>query len=749
MTLDEKLKFLSGKNNWETVDFPEYGVPSIFLADGPCGLRKQEGKGDHLGILESIPSTATISGGCLAATWNPECAKLNGKILGEEAAEADVDVLLAPAMNLVRSPLCGRNFEYFSEDPYLTGKIAAAYVNGVQESGTGACLKHFACNNQETEREFIDTRLDERTLRELYLPAFEKAVKEAHPQSVMTALNQINGAYGAENVYLLKEILRDEWGFDGFIVSDWFGIVHPDRAVAAGMDLDMPCSNGVGAKKIKRALEEGTLSIEEVDQCCDHLLHAIETCLERRKLRGSKTREILHQEHHLQTTRIAEEGIVLLKNKNQILPFGTEDDIAVIGLYAKQPRFTLVGSANVNATKWDIPLDCLKQYGGSHISYAQGYIEDGESDVLMEQEAISLAKSCQKVLYFIGQPEGVEAEGHDRKTIDLPRNQEQLLRKICQVNQNVVVVVNNASAVAMPWKEEVAGIFECFLAGQGMGAALANLIYGAVNPSGKLPVSFTERLEDTSAYFDFPGNKKEVCYREGVFVGYRYYDIRNTKLLFPFGYGVSYTTFAYSDLKLERNTFAQDEENICLSMKLKNTGERDGAEVVQLYVGAFHDVVKRPEKELRAFRKVFLKAGEETVITFTLSKRDFAFYYDAYQEWYVPEGTYQILIGSSSKDIHLKEDLYVVPKKKHLTPLSGWSSIEKLCQTEEGVAAYTELKEMLKSSVDEDSIFMPISLIEDDEKMKQIRLRILNLVTNGIFDNDALLEMIDKINKNR
>lgn len=347
LTLEEKIRLLSGKDTWQTVDYPEKGIPAITLADGPCGLRKQEGEGDHLGIHDSIPATATVSGGCLAATWNPECARKNGQILGEEAANAGVDVLLAPALNLVRSPLCGRNFEYLSEDPYLTGEIASGFAEGIQSAGVGCCLKHFAGNNQETEREYINALIDERTLRELYLPGFETAVKKANPMSVMTALNQINGEYGAENKRLLTDILREEWGFEGFTVSDWFGIVHPAKAVEAGMDLDMPYSGGIGAEKIRKAVENGSLSEEAVDRCCLHLLRAVERSQRMKAMRTLKSREELHREHHEMVRQIAREGIILLRNEDSVLPIKADEKLAVIGSYAKEPRYTLEGSARV------------------------------------------------------------------------------------------------------------------------------------------------------------------------------------------------------------------------------------------------------------------------------------------------------------------------------------------------------------------------------------------------------------------
>lgn len=776
LTLEEKIRMLSGKDWWQTVDYPEKGIPSITLADGPCGLRKQEGEGDHLGINDSIPATATVSGACLAASWNPECARKNGQLLGEEAANAGVDVLLAPALNLVRSPLCGRNFEYFSEDPYLTGEIAAAYAKGVQEAGVGCCLKHYAGNNQETEREFINAVIDERTLRELYLPGFETAVKEADPMSVMAALNQINGEYGAEHKHLLSDILREEWGFQGFTVSDWFGIVHPAKAVEAGMDLDMPFSGGVGAEKIRKAVEEGSLSEEAVDKCCLRLLRGVERSQEMKKLRTAKSREELHREHHELVREIAREGIVLLKNEDGILPLKGGESLAVIGKYAKEPRYTLEGSARVINTGLDIPYDFIKEQAaeaGCGIIYAQGYAEEesfpskergGKKESSpekkecteevrrgMEEEALQAAKNSSIVLFFLGQPAGVEMEGHDRKSISLPKEQEELLEKVCEVNPNVVVILSNASAVAMPWIDRVKGALECFMAGQGMGCALAEILFGIVNPSGKLPVSFTKRLEDTSAYFHFPGNKKEVTYGEGVFAGYRYYDKKRTDLLFPFGYGLSYTRFVYSDMKPEREVFGEEEEKIFLSLKVKNTGERAGAEVVQLYVGMFDSIERRPEKELKRFCKVFLEAGEEKTVTFTLNKRDLAFYYAEKAEWLVPDGTYYLKAGASCQDIRLEKAITVYGKKKHRKPVSGWSTIGELRETEAGEKVFWKIMEYLepyipKEGEESDSIFKRML---SRDKINQMFLRRVILVTSGRVDNDMLLSWVEEANADR
>lgn len=751
LTSDEKIKLLSGKNVWQTVDYPDKGIPSIFMADGPCGLRKQDVGGDHLGIIDSVSATALVSGGCLAATWSRECAEKQGSILGEEAAAENVDVLLAPAMNIVRSPLCGRNFEYFSEDPYLTGEIACGYTHGVQATGVGACAKHYAANNQETEREFINAIIDERTMREIYLPAFEKVIKQEKPQAIMSALNQINGEYGAEHKKLLTDILRNEWGFDGYTVSDWFGIVHYDLAVKAGMDLEMPYSEGVGAEKLKKALISENITEKDIDRCCLHILNAVKSCTERKKARKPAVKSEMLKRHHILSREIATEGIVMLKNEDNILPLKKSEKVAIIGLYAKDPRITLDGSARVIKTDLDVPIDFISKLCKGNCEWAQGYTDSdcANADDKLENEAIALAGRSDKVVFFMGQPEGMESEGHDRKNLYLPKNQEHLLEKLYEANNSIVVVLLNASAVVMPWVGKVKGIFECFLAGQGFGSAVADLLYGVKSPSGKLPVSFTKNLEDTSAYLNFPGNSVDVRYNEGVFVGYRYYDLKHTDLLFPFGFGLSYTTFQYYGLEIEKEIFGADDVEISLSLTIENTGDVAGAEVAELYIGGFDYISKRPLKELKGFEKVFLRPKEKKEIRFTLTKRDFAFYCEEYGDWYVPKGKYKIMVGASSKDIRLKKDIEVFPEKQHLPLLTGWSKIGDLRATPKGEEVYRAIKKRLLSDMSNDTVFCKKSEVTDDNKVEAMALRFINLITNGRIDNDELLSWIAEVNKER
>ena len=751
MTVQEKISLLSGKNNWQSQDLPDHGIDSFFMADGPCGLRKQLGKGDHLGIEDSVAATALVSGGCLAATWNPDRAKDHGQILGQEAAQEDVDVVLAPALNIVRSPLCGRNFEYFSEDPFLTGKIATAFTSGIQDMHVGACPKHFAANNQETEREYINVVADERTLQEIYLPAFEEIVKTAHPLAVMAALNQINGSYGAENHTLLTSILREEWGFDGIVISDWYGVVHRELAVKAGLDLEMPTTQGIGEMQLFQALQDGRLTEADIDAACERLLTALERICEERKHRKKHDVKSMHQSHHLAARRIAEEGIVMLKNEEGILPLQPSDSIAVIGPYAKQPKITLEGSARVICTGMDIPLDEMNRCAGHALRWAEGFRADAEPDLaeLLAREAVALAQECRKAVYFMGQGDGVEKEGQDRTDLSLPAQQVALLNRIAAVNPNVVVVLSNASPVEMPWSDRAEGILECFLAGQGFGSAVARILYGLVNPSGKLPVTFVKRLEDTTAYLHFPGDGRTVHYSEGVFCGYRGYDKKKTEVLFPFGHGLSYTDFSYESCVIDRERFLASDAEMTVSVTIRNTGDRGGAETIQLYVGGFDGEALRPVRELKGFQKVYLEAGESREVLFRLTKRDFAYYEEKRSGWIVPEGEYRIEIGKSSRDICLTRSVYVEPAQRCRKAITPWSAFGEMKTTPSGKKYYEEACEALRQCMKEDTVFLKLDDLKHADKLDQLPMRIITLLTNGLIDNDKMLYWIDQVNRER
>ncbi|MFP3155864.1 glycoside hydrolase family 3 C-terminal domain-containing protein [Lachnospiraceae bacterium ZAX-1] len=751
MTLDEKIGLLSGKDFWQSQDYEKYGISSLAMADGPCGLRKQEEEEDHLGIHKSVEATAFVSGPLIAASWDRNLAELLGATLGEEASSMGISLLLGPAVNIQRSPLCGRNFEYYSEDPYLTGDIAYACVNGIQKQGVGACIKHFAANNQETEREYINEIIDERTLREIYLTAFEKAIKEAKPWAVMTALNKVNGDFGAEHKGLLVDLLRDEWGYEGITISDWFGIDNRAKALAAGLDLEMPTSCGIGAKRINAGLQSGILSEHDIQKACRRILRCIVKDDKVRRPQGGFDQE----KHHRIARKAAEEGSVLLKNERNILPLERGDKITVIGEYAMKARFQMEGSAKVIPTMVDQPLDCIRDISAEPVCYAKGYSTGvADEQELLIQEAVKAAQISEKAIVFLAIPEGVESEGHDRKNIALPSNQVRLLEQVLQVQKNVIVILFNGAPIEMPWIDRVPAVMECFLGGQAIGSAIAKLLYGKSNPSGKLPVSFPVKLEDTPCYFDFPGDKETVNYSEGVFVGYRYYEKRAVETLFAFGHGLSYTTFDYSKMKVqnkEGDLIAQylDNQEIAIEVLIKNSGMRAGAEVVQLYVGMFDSSVKKPVKELKGFEKIWLEPGEEGKVVFILNKRSFAYYRTEINDWYTDPGEYKIMIGSSSTDIRLADSLNVSPEKIIPKRLTGWSTIGDLRSFPKGRELFEQWKEVVLEHSVMEEITQCFKRDENDEELNKIALRFLTLATNSIIDYDAMKSGLEQCNRER
>ena len=741
MTLEEKIALLAGKDFWRTKDYTQYGIPSIEVADGPCGLRKQFEECDHLGIHQSAPATAQLSGPTLASSWDKELIYQVGESLGIECRSYGVDVLLGPAVNIQRSPLCGRHFEYFSEDPYLTGKVATAYINGVQSKGVGTCIKHFAGNNQETEREYIDTIIDERALREIYLAAFEEPIKSAKPWSVMTALNKVNGDYCSENKHLLEDVLRKEWDYDGFVVSDWWGVNDRVKAVEAGLDLEMPYSQGIGQKKIEAAVKNNTLEEKNIDKACERIINYALKLEENH----NQSYELDLNAHHNLVRYAASQSIILLKNEDNILPLDKNKKVAAIGEFMVKPRFRLEGSALVNQTKEDIPLEEIRKISNTEISYAQGYSTDGLDQDNLIQEAKKIAEEADAAIIFAGLPARSEAEGHDRKHIHLPQDQLELIQAVTMVQSNVIVVLANGGPVDMPWLSKVKGVFECFLAGQGMGGALAALIYGLENPSGKLPVSLPKQLCHTPSYFNFPGDKIKVEYKEGIFVGYRYYDKKDIEPLFPFGYGLSYTTFEYSGLCLDKKMISED-EILNISVKIKNTGNREGKEVVQLYVGQFDSSVMKPVKELKNFEKIHLMPGEEKLVTFELDRRAFAFYHVELKDWYVDQGEYRIMIGSSSRDIRIVDTVAVAPQAELPKKITGWSKAERFLETKVGTKCFEEIKQSMENYVD--SSLTDIVSKEDFEKqLEQLHIRMITLYTQTIINNDIMEEYLRLCNE--
>lgn len=642
MTLEEKCYFLSGKDFWTTRTVEHAGVPSITLSDGPHGIRKQEGAGDQLGLNGSVPATCFPTAATMANSWDPELGEELGRCLGEEAAVQNVSVLLGPGMNMKRSPLCGRNFEYFSEDPYLAGKIAAGYIRGIQSKGVSACPKHFAANNTELRRQASDSVVDERTFREIYLTAFEIAVKEAKPKSIMSAYNMINGVYANENAHLLQEILRDEWGFDGFVVSDWGSCNDYTDGVRAGANLEMPTTAGDSGNQLVKAIYDGRIAEREVDQRVDELLDVV--LATRAACDAVKGSQFDVEAHHAMAMKASEQSVVLLKNEGNILPLAKGAKVAVIGDFADTPRYQGAGSSVVNPTKLDSTMGVIGNFDLNVVGFEKGYPRVGKGDPAMVAAAAELAKQADYVLLYLGLDEISESEGLDRSHMKLPQSQVELLGAVSQANANVIVVMSAGSAVEMPWLDQCKGLVHGYLCGQAGASAVLKVILGDVNPSGKLSETYPISYEDVPSAPYFPAKERTVEYREGLYIGYRYFETANVPVLFPFGYGLSYTTFAYSDLKVtdKKATFT-----------LTNTGDRDGAEVAQLYVSAQCKGVYRPVKELKGFQKVFLKAGESKQVTIELDDKAFRYFNVKTNKFEIEPGVYDILIGASVADIKL------------------------------------------------------------------------------------------------
>jgi len=644
MTLEEKASLLSGRDNWHTKAVERLGVPSIMVADGPHGLRKELRRDGAHRVTQ--PSTCFPTAGALASSWDRELAAAVGRALGEECQAADVQVLLGPGVNVKRSPLGGRNFEYLSEDPYLAGELATGLVQGIQSTGVGACVKHFAVNSQETRRLSVDAIVDERTLHEIYLPNFEAAIVRGGAWTVMSAYNQVNGAFCSENPYLLTDVLRDRFGFTGLCMTDWGGVNERVEGVRAGQDLEMPYIGPEHDGQIVRAVRDGTLDEAAVDRAVAHVLGIV--------LRAHAARRpgsvFDPDAHHALARRAAAASVVLLKNEGAVLPLSRLSRVAVLGAFATDPRFQGGGSSHVNPSRVDVPLDELRRALGpdADVAYADGYAADGvEADPARIAEAAALAAGRDVAVVYAGLPEAWQSEGFDRRDLALPAAHVALIEAVARVQPRVVVVLSNGGPVEMPWADRVCAIVTGHLGGQAIGGALADVLAGAVNPAGKLAETYPVRLADTPAYLEFPGGAHEVRYGEGLFVGYRWYDARAVAPRFPFGHGLSYTTFAYRDIRLGRDAI-DDTQTLAVEVTVANTGDREGAEVVQLYVRDVRSSVVRPVKELKGFAKVRLAPGESRRVAFALDRRAFAFWHTGLHDWFVESGTFEIRVGSSS-----------------------------------------------------------------------------------------------------
>lgn len=646
MTLEEKAALLSGKGEWQTWNFDRLEIPSMYCSDGPHGLRKQAGAGDHLGLNPSLPATCFPTAATVANSWDPSLGEKIGEALGEEAQAQDVHIILGPGLNIKRSPLCGRNFEYFSEDPYLAGKMAAGYIRGIQSKGKYACPKHFAVNSQELRRMAMNAVVDERTLREIYLTGFEIAIKEGGAKALMTSYNRVNGTYSNENTHLLKDILRGEWGYNGLVLTDWGGSNDHIKGVAAGSDLEMPTPGMDSARQIVKAVKEGKLSEESVDACVGRLLEAVQTLV--RGQEEKKRQDFDEKAHHELARKAAAESAVLLKNQEDILPLKPGTHVALIGDFAFDPRYQGAGSSMVNSTRLDKISDMIEEYDLTVTGMAKGYVRTGETDTVMEKEAVDLARSADVVLYCFGLDELSESEGVDRTHMRIPQNQITLLEAITRVNPKVVGILCAGSAVEMPWINSVKALLHGYLCGQAGAGALLDIIVGKVNPSGRLNETYPLRYEDTPAFKYFPSEQRNSEYKEALYVGYRYYDTAKVRVQFPFGFGLSYTEFEYSDLQVDE---------MGADFILANTGKMDGAETAQLYIGKKDAKVFRPEKELKGFQKVFLKAGESRKVRIPFDDKTFRYWNRRTGCWEVEGGTYTIMIGASCLDIRLETEV--------------------------------------------------------------------------------------------
>ena len=644
MTLEEKAALCTGASSWTTQAVERLGVPSIFVSDGPHGVRRVKDV-NSLSDL-SLPATCFPTASSLAATWDTGVLRALGEALAEECIALGVDVVLGPSNNLKRTPLCGRNFEYYSEDPFLSGELAVSFIDGVQSRGVGASLKHYAANNQEFQRFSIDAEVDERTLREIYLPAFETAVKRAKPWTVMCAYNKLNGTYCSENHWLLVDTLKDEWGFEGLVVSDW-GAVH-DRVASlrGGLDLEMPGPRDRRVKAVVEAVHAGTLDEPVLNESVRRILSVVF-----KAAATPKGGTFDAPAHHALARKIAAEGMVLLKN-NGLLPLKNRQNIAVIGRAAKEPHFQGGGSSHINPTQVDIPFDELQRVaGGAELSYSEGYPADDTLQPALVEAAAAAARAAEVALIFVALPAYKESEGYDRADLDLTAQQVALIKAVTAVQPDTVVILNNGSAVVMgEWLDGAAAVLEAWMMGQAGGGAVADVLFGAVNPSGKLAETLPCALADTPAYINYPGGNGEVRYGEGLFIGYRYYDAKGMPVQFPFGYGGSYTSFAYSPARVSAETF-RDVDGVSVSLEVTNSGQVAGKEVVQVYVHDHQSALVRPPKELKGFAKVALAPGESKTVTIHLDCRAFAYYHPGYGRWITEDGQFDLLVGASAADI--------------------------------------------------------------------------------------------------
>lgn len=738
LTLDEKASLLSGRGAWETAGVERCGVPSIVLTDGPHGVRMHDPKAETFSLEASLPATCFPTAAALGSSWDVDLLTRVGEALGVESRAIGVAVLLGPGINIKRSPLCGRNFEYLSEDPVVSGRLGAALVRGVQSTGVGASVKHFAANNQETERMRISVDVDVRTLREIYLAAFEHVVTAAQPWTIMAAYNRINGVHAAQNPWLLTEVLREEWEYDGLVVSDWGAVKNPVEAVSAGLDLEMPTTNGTSAARLAEAVRAGHIEESVLDRAVTRVL----TLINRTADNPAPAQEVDFTRHHALARLAAAESAVLLKNEDAILPLDPDAraTVAVIGEFARTPRFQGAGSSQVNPTRVDNAFDALTEAAGEHLrlSFSPGFSLSGEADDALLSDAVAAAEAADVAVVFLGLPEGVESEGFDRDSIDLPEDQLRLLDATARVNRNVVVVLANGGVVRVaPWEHHARAVLEGWLNGQAGAGAIADLLFGRANPCGRLAETIPLRLQDNPSHLDFPGSEGHVAYGERLYVGYRYYDAKDLAVGHPFGHGLSYTTFDYSDLHVGVDGEGEDVV-VRVRLTVTNSGTVAGKEVVQVYVRDVASSVDRPVRELKAFAKIALEPGQSAPVAFELRSGDLSFFSLGHDRWVLEAGEFEIGVGASSRDLRLSATVTVdAPSLDH--PVTLDSPIhEWLAHPAGGPVLLRTLGETQGSSIGTDPTILAM--------IESLPLSQLINMSGGRIDTTAIDRVLDEMN---
>ncbi len=747
LTLEEKVSLCSGSDFWHTKEIERLGIPSVMVSDGPSGLRKQDYEAGANNVNASIKAVCFPTAVSLAASFDRDVVRSVGEAIGEECQAENVAAILGPGNNIKRSPLCGRNFEYYSEDPFLSGNVAAAFIDGVQSKGVGTSLKHFCANNQEYRRNSYDSRIDERTLREIYLRSFEIAVKESKPWTVMCAYNMVNGVQMSENRRILTDILRNEWGFEGLVVSDWGAVRDRVKGIAAGLDLEMPYSYGAYDKIVIDAVKNGELDESDLDKCVERILEFVYRAVDSHDPEAKWDKE----EHHLLARNIATECIVLLKNDNKVLPVKNDEYVLFVGGFAKKSRFQGGGSSHINCASIDSILFAVQ--GNSKVIYEEGFsaIDDSYDEVLFNR-AVTAAKDVDKVVIFAGLPDLYECEGYDREHLDIPQVQNDLIEAITKVNPHVIVVLENGSPVTMPWLDKVEGVMETYLCGEGVGVATVRAIYGRINPSGRLPETFPLRLEDNPSYIDFSGDVTNIEYREGIFTGYRYYSKRKMPVLFPFGYGLSYSTFSYGKMTVDTDKM-KDDETLEVTVDVINESGIPGKEVVQLYVEADipDSTIRRAVRELKGFEKIYLEPGDKKTVRFILDKSAFAYYDTQLSDWYVEPGNYKVEICKNAEEVIVFETVTVEnakPKKPRYDENSVYKDIMKDPHAAKIAKPYFDkylFKDPDTSSTDE--VVTEAFGSDPDIFLRDTTLRNVVNMSFGKVTYEDMRELIDKLNK--